>query len=115
MAYLSIARRIDEWTPFLLLSAYRPSNSIRAAENDWGSLNDPLRNPAVNLANATRIYQHTISVGTRWDFRPHAALKLQLDSTKTQRYGSGLLWVDGALQPEAGRMNLLSASLDFVF
>jgi hypothetical protein len=62
-----------------------------------------------------RINQSTISIGTRWDFLPHAALKLQLDSTKIQPYGWGLMWRESHLLPEQQRMTLLSASLDFVF
>ncbi len=116
MAYLSIARRMEEWTPYLLLSTYRARHAIRTASNDWGSnLNATLRDPAVRLPDMIRINQSTISIGTRWDFLPHAALKLQLDSTKIQPYGWGLMWRESHLLPEQQRMTLLSASLDFVF
>jgi hypothetical protein len=58
--------------------------------------------------------QHTITLGTRWDFRQNLALKAQLDfvrgsrnSLMTFRGSDDVVW--------NGRMNVLSVALDFAF
>ncbi len=115
MAYLSLGRRFGDWTPFLMLSGSQPGNDRRKAANDWGGLNATVRNPALLNVNATRIEQHTISLGVRWEVHRQAALKLQLDSTKIGAEGYGLWWRELHLNNRDSRVNMISATLDFVF
>lgn len=115
MAYLGLARRIGNWTPFAMASRSRPGNPSQA-NNDWGAtLNASLRDPAVRTLNAMRIDQTTVTIGLRWDFQPKAAFKLQLDHSHSHPPGYGI----GNRSVEAAQgvldFKLLSATLDFVF
>lgn len=115
MAYVSVGRRFGDWLPFLMLSTSRPG-ATRTPANDWGAtLNTSLRDRAVQTANSMRIDQNTLSIGTRWDFHQQAALKLQWDRTRSHPPGYGV-WMRA---PEAVgrkiRLDLVSATLDFVF
>jgi len=113
MGYLSIGRRLGDWTPFVMLAAAVPDNDIRYAAADWGAYNAKLRDPTLNIINATRIEQSTLSVGARWDFSRQAALKLQWDRTNVQPSGFGLWW--RAPGSPTSRIDLLTATLDFMF
>lgn len=115
MAYVSLGRRFGDWTPFVAWSVSRPNKHERGAENNWGGLNVPLRDPAIRLANSMRIDQATISLGVRWDFHTQAALKLQLDSTKAEPPGAGLWLRAPRYIGQDKRLNQLTATLDFVF
>lgn len=115
MAYASIGRRFGQWTPSLTLSRSRPGNDLRPASNSWGALNSTLRDPALLTLNATRIEQDTVSIGTRWDFRSNAALKLQWDRTTVKPSGYGLWWRDLAINGQTSRINQVSAAVDFTF
>lgn len=115
MAYASLGRRFGDWTPFVAWSVSRPNQEARGAENNWGGLNDPLRDPAIKLANSMRIDQATVSLGVRWDFHTQAALKLQLDSTKAEPPGAGLWLRAPRYYGQDKRLNQLTATLDFVF
>lgn len=115
MAYVSGGRRFGDWTPFVLLSTSRPGNGVRAPANDWGALNAALRNPALRTVNTTRIEQDTVSAGARWDFHSQAALKLQWDRTTIPLSGYGL-WNRDQTRPNApARVDLFTATLDFIF
>lgn len=113
MGYLSVGRRLGDWTPFVMMSASRPSNDVRSAANNWGAYNAILRNPALGITNSTRIEQNTATVGVRWDIYRRTALKLQWDRTTIKPSGWGLWGHDEALT--TGRVNLLSATLDIMF
>jgi len=116
MAYVGVARRLGDWMPFFMVSLFHPSSAPRAAANDWGAaLNAALRDGAVQTANAMRIDQNTIGIGARWDFHRQAAFKLQLDSTRSHPPGDGVWMRDAALNQRSVRLNLLTATLDFVF
>lgn len=115
MAYASIGRRFGQWTPSLTLSASRPGNGLRSAVNNWGAYNGPLRDPAIQTINTTRIAQQTVSLGVRWDFYSNAALKLQWERTSVNPSGYGLWWRDMAINEQTSRINQLSASVDFTF
>lgn len=65
------------------------------------------------LTSIPHMDQHTVTLGTRWDFRDNMALKLQYDRISGSRKslftfrGSNLAW--------EGHMNIMSLSLDFAF
>ena len=115
MGYLSVARRIGDWTPFVMGSTYRPGNAKREPQNNWGPYNTVLRDPAVRLADSTKIDNYTLSIGTRWDFQPRMALKLQLDTTWIKPWGYGLWWRTDRALNDHNRVSHVSATLDFVF
>ncbi len=72
-------------------------------------------NAALNATLQAKVVQSTISLGARWDFRKDTALKLQFDHI---RVGAGSSGTFSNLQPgrEAGaRVDLFSATIDFVF
>lgn len=59
--------------------------------------------------------QRTFTIGARWDFMKNLAFKLQYDHLKTGAGSAGML---GNVQPgfePGGSVNLLSATLDFVW
>ncbi len=64
---------------------------------------------------STKPVQNTLSIGGRWDFMSNAALKLQYDHTDIGAGSSGVLI---NLQPgyqTGGKVNVFSATIDFVF
>lgn len=115
MAYVSGGRRFGDWTPFVLLSASRPSSDLRVPANNWGALNATLRDKALDIMNTTRNEQSTVSVGTRWDFHHQAALKLQWDRTAIRPSGYGLWNRDQSSPNPSRRVDLFTATLDFAF
>lgn len=115
MAYLSVGRRLGDWTPLITLSSSRPDNAPRTAAYDWGLYNAAVRDQALYVLNTNRIDQDTLSLGLRWDLYRQAALKLQWDQTLIRPTGYGLWWRDIALNADSSRINLLSMTLDFAF
>ena len=72
-------------------------------------------NAVLNSILSTKPVQNTLSIGGRWDLTRNAALKLQYDHT---RIGTGSSGVLSNLQPgfqPGGKVNVLSATMDFVF
>jgi hypothetical protein len=72
-------------------------------------------NAALNSLLSTKMVQNTLSIGGRWDLMNNAALKLQYDHT---RIGTGSSGVLRNLQPgfqTGGKVNVFSATIDFVF
>jgi hypothetical protein len=72
-------------------------------------------NAALNSILSTKPVQNTVSVGGRWDFMKNTDLKLQFDHTRIGAGSSGAL---SNLQPGfqlGGKVNLFSATIDFVF
>lgn len=114
-AYLSAGRRFGNWMPFVLVSVSRPLRELRKAANDWGMLNATVRDVAIQTISSTRIDQESVAVGVRWDFRPNAAFKLQLETTLAHSPGAGAWCKDASLQDRDNRLNQLTATVDFVF
>lgn len=108
MFYVSVGRRFGDWLPFAMFSDSRPNTAPRTTAT-------PGLAGAAATVNSMRIDQSTISIGTRWDFRPQAALKLQLDSTHSHPPGYGVWMRDPAIANTRIRLNMLTATLDFVF
>lgn len=72
-------------------------------------------NAALNDILGSAAAQRTISLGGRWDFARNAALKLQFDHTRHDAGSAGLL---SNRQPgfrTGGKVNVFSATIDFVF
>lgn len=67
---------------------------------------------AIMAGNDYRHDQQTVGIGLRWDFKPNAALKLQVDRFDVKRNGSaGWRYSDG----RPGRGTLVSVLVDFVW
>lgn len=119
MAYAGVGRRFGDWTPFVMLSGVRSNAPLRRASANWASLGasaQRLQATAVTVLNTTRFSQDTGTLGLRWDFNSHAAIKMQLDSTSIHSNGYGLWYYNGrGLTVQNARVNLLSTTLDFVF
>jgi hypothetical protein len=116
MAYIGAGRRWGDWTAFARYSVAQQGNTVRSASADWRVLGlQDVQAKAISVLNATRIDQATLSLGGRWDFHKQAALKLQWDATQVKPHGYALWWHDEQIGASASRVNLLSATLDFVF
>ncbi len=116
MAYASVGRRFGDWMPFCMVSTYRPGAMLNASAYDMGAaLNASLGSAAEKLVNYTRINQTTTSLGVRWDFRPHAALKLQWDSTRSQPPGFGIGNFAHGLNLQSVHLDQITATVDFIF
>ena len=115
MGYLMFGRRFSDLMPYAMLSKSKPGNDLRSADNNWGGFNAVLRDPAILTINDTRIEQSSVSLGARWDLHPQAAFKLQWDQTTIKPSGYGLWWRVRAINLQTTRVNLVSATLDFVF
>jgi hypothetical protein len=118
--YASGGYRIDRITPYVTYGRARADNL-----SDPGltlaflppQLAQPANalNSALNSSLSSKIVQHTLSVGTRWDVARNTALKVQYDHTSVAPGSNGAL---GNLQPgfqTGGKLDLISASVDFIF
>lgn len=115
-AYLSAGYRLGNFLPYAVLSGSR-ADPVKRAKADWSGipLGPLLQSGTLALLNSQRSAQTTTSLGVRWDFNSQAALKLQLDHVRVRNQGWGL-WSSGAKSdPGADRVNVVSATLDFVF
>jgi hypothetical protein len=91
--------------PGLGLSTIPPSLAVTAAG----------LNAALNSLLSTKPVQNTLSIGGRWELSRNTALKLQYDHTDIGAGSSGIL---SNLQPGfqlGDRVNVFSATIDFVF
>ncbi|QEP42354.1 hypothetical protein D5085_03915 [Ectothiorhodospiraceae bacterium BW-2] len=116
MGYVAAGHRFGLWLPYAIFG-YARSEPIYEAQYDWAVV-DPdlvsLQQVAVTTINALRIEQQTLSIGTRWDFQPQMALKLQWDHIRVETLGY-LLWFRDALDLPTQRVNMFSVGLDFIF
>lgn len=122
-AYMTLGRRVGDWTPFIGVGRARNSVEVLQAPA-WQPLLAPLVGPAAALQaqllgeaatralNGGRMEQSSWSVGARWDFHPQAALKLQWDRIRTPVGGSSL-WTNAL--GAAGRARVATAVVDFIF
>ncbi len=106
-----------------ILAAYRPgditpylgfSRSYTSAEAM------PLTGTVLDFATASliaqsRVDQHTVTLGGRWDIRKNLALKAQVDSIRGDAAANFLFKFKNANKAWDGDMNVFSLALDFVF
>ena len=118
--YVSSGYRIGKFTPYVTY-AQAKADIISEPGLTVSALPPFLAGPARTL-NATlgavlgtKIVDTTLSVGARWDFATNAALKLQYDHTRNGTGSPGpLINTQPGFQP-GGKVNVLSATMDFVF
>jgi len=110
--YVSGGYRFGKFTPFLTYAVAKADNL-----SDPGLAAPPAAglNAALNAILGQKVVQNTVSIGGRWELTRNAALKLQFDHT---RIGAGSAGVLTNLQPgfqRGGKVNVISATVDFVF
>jgi hypothetical protein len=119
--YVSGGYRLAEFTPYVTYADVKADSSTSDRGLDIATLPANLAGPAAGLNAAlngilgSTPVQHTISVGTRWDFMRDTDLKLQYDRIELGIGSPGTL---SNLQPSfrgGGSVNLVSISIDFVF
>ncbi|MBF0420748.1 MAG: hypothetical protein HQL78_11365 [Magnetococcales bacterium] len=121
MAYAVVARRLGDWTPFVLVSGIRPGVGVHSASIPWGEgLPEGVQGPlnalqagANQALNSTRMNQETFGLGLRWDANSRVALKWQWDATHV-RANSYLLRQSLDVSQDV-HVNQLSVNLDFTF
>jgi predicted porin len=119
--YVGAGYRFGTLTPYALYAKAKADSRTSDPGLDLAQLPPQLAAAAAGLnagLNAVLVQipvQHSVSVGARWDFHRNVALKLQYDH---DRLGAGSAGVLTNLQPEfrtGGIVNLVSATLDFVW
>jgi hypothetical protein len=118
--YVSGGFRVGEFTPYVTYAQVRADNlsdpglTVSALPPFLAGEATGL-NTALNSILRTKIAQNTLTIGGRWDFNKNTALKLQFDHI---RIGAGSTGALVNLQPSfqlGGKVNVFSATLDFVF
>lgn len=110
--YVSGGYRFGRFTPYVI---YARANADNLSDPGLAAPGAAGLNAALNSILSTKPVQDTVSIGGRWDFMKNADLKLQFDHTDIGAGSSGVL---SNLQPgfqPGGKVNVFSATLDFVF
>jgi hypothetical protein len=116
-AFASLGYRIGDFLPYVMVSGSRAPAIVKAGTS-WAALGSDavlLQNGALTAINSTRMAQNTLSLGMRWDFDSRAAFKLQWDQVHVRDSGWRAWSTPIGGDSAAGRANLLSATIDFVF
>lgn len=107
--YLLAAYRIGSVTPFIGISRWKsqPHENLPVVGAAW--LDEEYR----RFVAGSKIDRTTYSLGARWDFHHHMALKSQLDAVRASP-DTGFSFAN--VQPAwNGKTNVLTLTLDFVF
>lgn len=118
--YASGGYRLAKFTPYLSLARAMTDN-LSDPGLTVSALPPQLQAPATGLNGflnsllSTKAVQKTVSIGTRWDFRKNADLKLQLDRTFIGTGSSGTLINVQPGYQLGSNLSVFSATLDFVF
>ncbi|MEO8298031.1 MAG: hypothetical protein ABI574_09510 [Burkholderiales bacterium] len=120
--YVSAGYRIDSWTPYATLAAIRTPQLAVGSISTAGlpaqlavgaaGLNAGLSALAGDLPAPT---QKSVTLGLRWDFMKNAAAKLQYDHIDLGANSYGQLVNRSSSYQPGGKLNLVSAAVDFVF
>jgi len=129
--YISAARRIGKWTPFVVYSdlAIDSSASYTIASYDTGRgavanaiANQALSGVGTNIVRGNATGQSVWSLGTRYDLAKGVALKAQWDIYKTKEadgrkgfYRGLFIGATPSFTAKSQTVNILSVSADFVF
>jgi hypothetical protein len=106
--------RVGQFTPFVGYSKVRSSASqVTTTPPVLGPFGPGVNQLGQALTKATHTDQHTVTLGTRWDFRQNWALKAQLDSIRGTP--QSLFLFRGPAPAWNGRMKVFSVALDFAF
>lgn len=106
------AYRLGVLTPYLGYSWVK-STPARVTTVPAGPFGPALNAFGKEIVAATHLQQHTVTLGVRWDFRPNWALKLQADAIRGST--DSIFLFRGPNVQWDGRMNVISAALDFAY
>ncbi|MFH1813063.1 MAG: porin [Pseudomonadota bacterium] len=119
--YVSGGYRLGDFTPYVTYARRKVASNTADPGLTVAALPPFLAGPAAGLnaaLNATlgsAPAQQTLSLGGRWDFASNAALKLQFDHTRHDAGSAGLLSNPQPGFRTGGKVNVFSATIDFVF
>ena len=120
--YVSGGYRLGAFTPYVTYAKVKADSDTSDPGLTVSALPPFLAGPATalnaalntNLASTSPV-QQTISVGGRWDFAKNAAFMVQVDHIRLGAGSAGtLINVQPDFQP-GGKVNVFSATIDFVF
>lgn len=115
-AYLSVGYRFHDLTPYGIL-AHLQSKTDTLPHVSIDHYPAPIQEAVASVMNALesiQASQTTASLGLRWDFHTHAAMKLQWNHHWVSGRGS-YLWDNSFVLSEDTEVNTFSLSLDFMF
>lgn len=127
-AYVSLARRFDTLSPFVIAGTSRLEQDPTPLPLGWQAQLAPLVGPALAVqatqlgigstqaGNLGRMGQHSVGLGLRWDLLPQLALKAQWDHVRVQANGRSLWMLKPGTSADAGfRARVLSLSVNGSF
>ncbi len=109
--YSTAGYRIGQLTPYLTLAKIEATSATSHPGIGEPQLDGPLNEQLLGISPQ----QERISLGTRWDFDPGAALKLQFDYLDLEAGSRGVLVNEAADYERGGVVRVFSATVDFVF
>lgn len=109
--YATAGYRIGVFTPYLTLAGIEATSPT-----SHPGIGEPQLDAELNALLGSAAEQESIALGTRWDFAPSAAAKIQLDYLDLDEGSPGVLKAtrDSDFDP-GGIVRVVSVSLDFVF
>lgn len=113
--------RIDKFTPYLTVAQVRADSNVTDPGLNVTGLPPQLAaaasalNAGLNGVIGLIGVQKSVAVGTRWDFKKNASLKLQYDRVMLGTNSSGNLIVQQPGLRRGGKVNVVSVVFDFVF
>jgi len=118
--YVSGGYRLGEFTPYLTYAQAKADNLSDPGLN-LATLPPPLIGPAAGLNAAlnsmlgNKVIQNTVSIGVRRELTRNTTLKLQYDRTNIGTGSHGVLSNTQPAYQRGGKVNVISATIDFVF
>lgn len=115
-AYISVGRRWNDWTPYIIWSQFESDQDLYQSQVDWSASGfQGLRDAAIGTINGVQIEQATHSIGARWDIAKKSAIKAQWDRTDIQR-GKFAIWAhENNVSAMDQTVNVLSLTINYLF
>jgi hypothetical protein len=118
--YTSGGYRFGAFTPYASYASIKPSVKRQAP---IGALGVPALDGFADMLNAgmdavvasSASEQNTLSLGVRWDFAPKMAFKAQFDHIRMGKNSAGYFTNQQPGFAKGGKVNVITAGLDFVF
>lgn len=116
-ASIFAGRQINELTPFLILSHFKPGRASVDLDPSWSQVpnNEVLTPIVLGIFNGPRIDQNTISAGVKWGISQNVALKFQWDNTKIKANGYGLWAYGDQINLQDTTVDVFSLSVSLIF
>jgi hypothetical protein len=114
--YVSIGRRFDEITPYVMHSRFYTEQDLYISNVDWSASGfQVLRDAAIGSLNGVQIEQHTYTLGMRWDITSKVAFKTQWDSTHIEKERFAIWAHTNGRASKSTTVDLFSLALNIVF